>query len=248
VLIHIEVQTQREADFPRRMYRYNTRLTERYNRTVVSLAVLADDDPNWRPDHYQKELWDWSVRMGWPALKLLDYANRVAELEDSKNPFAKVVLAHLKALETRQNPAGRRAWKFRLVRGLYERGFTKEDVRQLMRVIDWLMELPPRGQQRFEKELNEYEEGRQMPYFTQIERSGMRKLLEDGLRKRFGEEALDLMPAILDLDDAEKYSVLNQTIWTAATLDEVRRACAKLAAPPRRRKKSGNGKRGSSET
>jgi hypothetical protein len=151
VLIHIEVQTQREADFPRRMYRYNNRLTERYNRTVVSLAVLADDDPNWRPDHYQKELWDCSVRMGWPALKLLDYANRVAELEGSKNPFAKVVLAHLKALETRKDPSSRRTWKVRLVRGLYERGFSSEDVRQLLRVIEWLMELPPRLQQDFQQ-------------------------------------------------------------------------------------------------
>src|SRR5213080_3072018 len=33
VLIHVEVQAQREAGFPRRMYRYNNRLSERYNRT-----------------------------------------------------------------------------------------------------------------------------------------------------------------------------------------------------------------------
>jgi hypothetical protein len=242
------VQTQREAGFPKRMYRYNTRLTDRYNRTVVSLAVLADDDPNWRPDHFEIELWGWSVRMGWPPLKLLDYANRVAELEGSANPFAKVVLAHLKALETRQDPAGRRTWKLRLVRGLYERGFSNEDVRQLFRVIDWLMELPPRLQAAFRQEMDEYEEGRRMPYVTSIERDGMRKMIQDALRTKFGEEALELMPVILDLDDAEKYLVLNRAIWTAATLDEVRRACAKLAAPARRHKKGRNGKRSSSKT
>jgi hypothetical protein len=146
VLIHIEVQTQHETVFPRRMYGYNTRLSDKYNRTVVSLAVLADDDPDWRPDHYEDELWGWSVRMGWPPVKLLDYANRVAELERNKNPFACVVLAHLKALETRDDPENRRTWKFRLVRGLYERGLSKENVRQLLRVIDWLMDLPPRVQ------------------------------------------------------------------------------------------------------
>jgi hypothetical protein len=64
-------------------------------------------------------------------------------LEADANPFAKVVLAHLKALETRSDPGERRAWKFRLVRGLYERGFKAEDVRQLFRLIDWLMDLPP---------------------------------------------------------------------------------------------------------
>jgi hypothetical protein len=45
--------------------------------------------------------------MAWPPVKPLDHANRVAELEQSKNPFAPVVLAHLKALETRR---GRRHW------------------------------------------------------------------------------------------------------------------------------------------
>src|ERR1700722_514259 len=87
VLIHIEVQTQRETNFPKRMYGYNTRIADRYNRTVVSLAVLADDDPTWRPDHYAEALWDWSANMGWPPVKLLDYTDRVEELEASKNPF-----------------------------------------------------------------------------------------------------------------------------------------------------------------
>jgi hypothetical protein len=177
--------------------------------------------------------------MSWPPVKLLDYANRVAELERSKNPFAHVVLAHLKALETRQNPDDRRAWKMRLVRGLYERGFSNEDVRQLFRVIDWLMELPPWAKQRFDEELNEYEEGRTMPYVTTIERNGMRKILEDGLRTKFGEEAMELMEAITELNDAEKYLALNRTIITATTLDEVRRACAKATAAQRRK----NGKR-----
>ena len=45
VLIHVEVQTTRDAEFPRRMYVYNYRVFDRYNRPVASLAVLADDDP-----------------------------------------------------------------------------------------------------------------------------------------------------------------------------------------------------------
>jgi hypothetical protein len=245
VLIHVEVQTQREADFPKRMYDYNTRLTHRYNRTVVSLAVLADDDPNWRPDHFEEELWGWSVLMRWPPVNLLDYANRVGELEGSQNPFAKVVLAHLKALETRQDPAGRRTWKIRLVRGLYERGFSSEDVRQLFRMIDWLMELPPRLEAAFRRELDTYEEGRRMPFVTSIERYGMLRMLEATLRTKFGEEGAALIPTIHELNDAEKYLALNPVIINATTLDEVRRACAKLAAPARRRKKDGNGKRGS---
>src|SRR5262249_40963022 len=134
VLIHVEIQTQRDPRFPKRMYDYNTRIADRYNRTVVSLAVLADDNPAWRPDHYENSLWGWFVRMSWPAVKMLDYAARVDELETSKNPFARVVLAHVKTLQTRQDPDDRRAWKLRLVRGLYESGLSPDDVRRLFRV------------------------------------------------------------------------------------------------------------------
>src|SRR5437868_1264899 len=48
-LIHVEVQTTCDADFPQRMYVYNYRIFDRYNRAVASLAVLADDDADWRP-------------------------------------------------------------------------------------------------------------------------------------------------------------------------------------------------------
>ena len=41
VLIHLEVQIQEESEFPRRMFVYNYREFDRYNKTVVSLAVWA---------------------------------------------------------------------------------------------------------------------------------------------------------------------------------------------------------------
>ena len=56
VLIHVEVQTAREAEFPQRMYVYNYRIFDRYNKAVASLAVLADDDPAWRPTEFRQSL------------------------------------------------------------------------------------------------------------------------------------------------------------------------------------------------
>ncbi|WP_254507723.1 hypothetical protein [Anatilimnocola floriformis] len=57
VLIHVEVQGQEEAAFAQRMFVYNCRLVERYNKPVVSLAVLADENPNWAPAVFRRELW-----------------------------------------------------------------------------------------------------------------------------------------------------------------------------------------------
>ncbi len=39
VLIHVEVQTTPESNFPERMYVYNYRFFDRYNRSVASIAV-----------------------------------------------------------------------------------------------------------------------------------------------------------------------------------------------------------------
>jgi hypothetical protein len=176
---------------------YNSRISDRYERTAVSLAVLADENDTWRPHSYRDELWGWSLRMTFPVVKLLDYADREAELEADTNPFARVVLAHLKAQQTRRAPDARRLWKFRLVRGLYERGFKAEDVRQLFRLIDWMMELPPALDSLFWEEIQNYQEERTMPFVTTPERYGIRKgmlrLIEQALRLKFAEGGVKQM-------------------------------------------------------
>ncbi len=111
LLIHVEIQTWREGKFAKRMYVYNYRLFDRYDREVISLAVLADDDPNWRPDHYGYTRWGFRAGIEFPSVKLLDFAPHWQSLEANPNPFATVVLAHLKTLETRQDPVGRQGWK-----------------------------------------------------------------------------------------------------------------------------------------
>ncbi len=251
LLLRVEVQTQRERSFALRMFVYNYRIFDRYNHQVVSLAVLADDDPNWQPNHYEDERWGWSLRMNFLPVKLLEYAGREAELEANANPFARVVLAHLKALETRRNPTERHLWKFRLVRGLYERGFQAEEVRQLFRLIDWLMELPPALDKLFWQEIHQYREEKAVPFITTPERYGIRKgmllMLENLLRAKFGEEGVQLLPEIEALDDADKYLLMHDAVFKAANLEEIRRAIGVAAAPPKPTSKKPRRKRGSTE-
>lgn len=232
VLIHIEVQTTREAEFPERMYVYNYRVRDRYNRKVGSLAVLADDDPNWRPREFRESVFGCETGIRFPHVKLLDFAAHEAVLEASDNPFAPVVLAHLKALQTRNDPAERHGWKLRLVRNLYERGFTAKDVRELFRLVDWLMELPPMLNSIFWNELDKIQEEKHMPFVTSIERvgrcEGMREGIEALLHVRFGEEGLKLMPEIHQIHEDEKLRQILNVLKTTDSLDEVRR----LWAPP----------------
>src|SRR6266542_2509464 len=83
VLIHVEVQTTHDADFPFRMYVYHYRIFDRYNKPVASLAVLADDDPKWRPCEYRHELFGCEEAFRFPTAKLLDFDE--AQLEASGN-------------------------------------------------------------------------------------------------------------------------------------------------------------------
>jgi hypothetical protein len=226
VLVHVEVQTDRDADFPQRMYVYNYRVFDRYNRPVASLAVLADDEPGWRPTEFTSRQFGCEAGLRFPAVKLLDFAGQEALLEVSDNPFARVVLAHLKARQTQRDPADRYHSKLRLVRGLYERGFSARDVGELFRIIDWLMVLPQPLEKVLQQDLDTIGKEKRMPYVPLGQRvghwEGLLQGLEVALTIRFGEEGLKLMPEMRQLDSPQLEAVLN-ALKTGASLEEVRR-------------------------
>jgi hypothetical protein len=103
-------------------------------------------------------------------VKLLDFADRIEELKKDPNPFAVVVLAHLKARETTNDRARRRQWKVRLLQGLYQRGWKPKDVRQLIRTIDWFLTLPTEDNRLVRKAIEADEQEKQMPYITSFEK------------------------------------------------------------------------------
>jgi hypothetical protein len=243
VRIHVEVQTSEEADFARRMYTYNYRLFDRYNREVVSLAVLGDDNPRWRPDRFGYTRWGVRAGIRFPVVKLLDYAEQWERLQESSNPFAMVVLAHLRTLQTRQDEGGRYTSKIKLIKGLYERGWAADDVRRLFRVIDWMMDLPKPLEVNFWQQIKQYEEEKQMPFMTTPERIGREEGLAEGLAKgrtegrtegltkgievalelKFGEAGLRLMPEIRAIEDEAKLETVLRAIRTAAGPEDLRR-------------------------
>ena len=100
ILIHIEIQSQYEESFPQRMYIYNYRAFDLYHQPVISLAILGDERVNWRPDSYNYTIASCELTLKFPTVKLLDYEARWSELEASTNPFAIIVMAHLKTKAT----------------------------------------------------------------------------------------------------------------------------------------------------
>ncbi len=181
ILIHLEIQNQWIGDFSQRMFVYFYRIRDKYNQRVVSLAVLGDENSNWRPSRFQQETLGCRVEFSYPLIKLNDFLSDLRPLETSSNPVASLILAHLMAMQTTGKPVHRFNEKLRLLRILYDRGVDFQVLRQLFRVIDWMLELPPELEHSFREELRKIEETRKMPYITSVERLAREEGREEGL-------------------------------------------------------------------
>ena len=182
LLIHIEVQGYQDSSFEKRMYIYNYRIFDRYEVEVISLALLTDTHPNYRPHQYQVSRWGFKYIFQFPTVKLLDYHREWDTLESNPNPFGLVVMAFLKS-QQESSGLGQLNWKVKLVKLLYERKYSRKQVRQLFGFIDWALNLPEELELVFRDEVSKLEETNKMAYVTSIERMGIKKGLEEGLEK-----------------------------------------------------------------
>ena len=233
LLLHIEIQGQKDNDFEERVYIYNYRIFDRYKKPVISIAILTDDNPNWRPHSYHHELWGHKLSLDFLTKKLLDYDQEALAVND--NPFSIVVLAHLQTIQTRRSPEDRYTAKLKLAQLLYQRGYTYQEVWKLFRFIDWIMTLPDELDQQLTTELHKLQETNQMRYVTSIERSAMEKGWQEGLldgetsglqsgilgvlRTRFGNYLDDIMFRLQRINDTETLLQLNTQAVTVDSLD-----------------------------
>ncbi len=180
ILIHVEVQSQEESGFAQRMFVYHYRIFDFYQKRVVSLAVLGDERSSWRPDRYTYTLAGCELSLRFPIVKLVDFEDRWLELEASNNLMAVVVMAHLRSRTTKSDAQRRKQWKWILTRQLYERGYSREDVIRLFRVIDRILTLPPELKRQFKVELEQYEAEAKMPLISSIEELAREEGIEIG--------------------------------------------------------------------
>ena len=199
VLVHVEVQAQRQAGFERRMFVYHYRLFDRDEQPIVSLAVLADPSPGWRPESYTHEIGGCRLQLSFPVAKLKDLEPRWRELERTLNPFAVVVMAHLKTQATQGQPEERAHAKLALSRMLLRRGWSRDDILELYRFVDWLMALPDDLQERHEATLEREQREGDMPHLTIWERRGIEEGKKEGKKEGQLEQARRAVLRALEL-------------------------------------------------
>ncbi len=219
---HLEVQGKKEGGFRRRIHVCNLRAEERFNAHVVSLVLLTDENPTWRPRRYVSGLFPVPGKpgeeeqpstqdgnkprcrryldertLGFLTVKLIDFRGQEAQLEALDNPMGLFVVAHLEALRTRNDAEAREQVKLRLLRNLRQRKMDVEDVRLWLTCLDWFLQLPEERERALRLELDRLDKEENVPYYSFIERQaleqGMEKGMEKGMEQGRGEGRLDTL-------------------------------------------------------
>ncbi|NJL12932.1 MAG: hypothetical protein HC913_08005 [Microscillaceae bacterium] len=98
VLVHVEVQGYRDADFPARMFTYFYRIRDRYQKEILALAILTDKNSRYHPKKYHYQFLKTSLTYRFDTFKLKNKTETA--LLQPHNPFSIVMQTAFKALQT----------------------------------------------------------------------------------------------------------------------------------------------------
>jgi hypothetical protein len=138
-----------------------------------------------------------------------------------------VILAQLAANE-HPDKATRLRPKFELVRGLKAYGYDEESVRQIYRLVDWLITLPEDLEEQYQERLQTLSEEDEMTYVTTTERWGIKKGRAEGqaelllrqVERRFG-PVTDEVTQRIRTAAGPQLELWALNILDAATLEDV---------------------------
>ncbi len=243
LLFHIEAQGDPEPAFAERMFVYRYRIFDRHRMPLYFIAILADDDPNWRPDRFERRFHDDVMLFKFRTIKLLDLRPHLEDLEASSNPFALLVAAYLRTRETRPDRI-RLQWKVAFVRRIFTMIEDRARARRLLRLVNWLMRLPDDLAAEFRKMVTSMNEHSPIPEMMDFEIEWMQKGEERGriegkaegkaeglriakqqsivrvLRVRFGGAADRVGGAIGSITDPSRLDHLVELAAVAKSLEE----------------------------
>lgn len=158
VLLHLEIQSQKQDKFSYRMYHYHNLILDLYQKPIVSIALLLDEDPLWCPDCFEKkDLFGKEVYLYFKfyAVKVLRYASKLEELIPQKNIFSLALHYQLMMIKTKEDDRTRFKEKINFTRELFQLGLSREQTKLLFEFLDWILQLPEDLTMNYTKKINE---------------------------------------------------------------------------------------------
>ncbi len=219
VIIHIEVQGEPQSNFMERMFIYFYRAFDKEKGEkvpVISVAILTDDNENYRPDEYFFSLFGFELRMKIPIVKIIDFKLKKElreKLETSNNPMSLVVKAQLKSHEVKKADDDTKFEVTKeLIRQCYTHGYTREETHIILNFYDWVIRLPEGFKDRIKEVIKKAEEEFKMEYVPIWERDaqkrgeeiGEKRGVEKGMKKKAKETVKNLLKMGIDIDKISK--------------------------------------------
>jgi hypothetical protein len=153
-------------------------------------------------------------------------------------------MAHLKTKATTGKLPQREQWKWKLIRGLYEKEFEREQIIKLFEIIDNMMTLSPELQSSLESKIKQFEEERTMPLISNMELRGIEQgkkigkeigVLEKSrddiktvLTVRFGQISSEIEEMIDKITNLALLKEILKSAVTANSLAEFKQSLAKI--------------------
>ena len=225
ILVHIEVQGYADKEFPERMFRYYYRIYDKYSEKIVSLALITGMEKGISEGRFELEAYGSGVSFRYLSPRLMDFDKN--ELEKSDNPIALVILACQGREEAKKKGEAFNI-KLRLIRSMYEKGYSQDEIRALFEFIDWLITLSEKEEKLIREEIEKLEGVKKVPYVTSIERIGRREGRKEGILEvldvRFGSVPLDITDHINDIENDKKLKKLLRFAVSCSSIDEFKQS------------------------
>lgn len=141
ILVHIEVQSSEETEFPERMFQYFYRIYDRHKEKIVAMAVHTSPVRPRQQLHFEYDYFGTVLNYSYTNCRVEDYPEEA--LERSEKIFSKVLLAAKALHQTKGKEHQRYLFKGKLMRELVRnKKYSRTAVQATLHFIDYLLQLP----------------------------------------------------------------------------------------------------------
>jgi hypothetical protein len=182
-----------DPDLPRRLFIYHYRIFDKYGVHPLTLAILGDNSRKWRPTFYHYQSFGCGITFRFRICKTIDFRGKLDDPRYRHQQGLFIIAAHLGTQQHRRNPQNLFDCRFELFVKLNNEGYSPSEIRQLIRLIDWLMPLPDDLKLQFRKQLQQRIPDKTMPHITLFEELALKEGLEKGMVLTARESILDVL-------------------------------------------------------
>lgn len=152
ILVHIEIQSEDDEDFPRRMFEYFYRIYDRYHKKIVAIVLFTDRSTKSTNNFNYKYF---GTELSYTFNKFIVSNFDEEELKNSKKLFSKALLAAMYMNQTKGKKwSMRSAYKRALLRDVVTlQNASRTEISALLYFIDYLLKLPKELSDQLTREL-----------------------------------------------------------------------------------------------